>query len=171
MDGEPQDESEERTSARHDKKTSAPSISGLKQPLSQSERQVLGKYLLHHIQLHCHIPTSLACGAAALQHKAAALVHSVAVECKTQEDLERYFAGIMAWTSDMGTESLLTSFNVSCTAMLPAWWEWQPSPLQHDGNASDDAMPVCCLVSIADLTVMCMSPTDLSRKPEPRYDC
>ena len=97
----------------------------LKQGLTKSERQALVKYLKAHMELHCHIPTSLGSGAAALQNKAAALVHSIGVECASPGDMQGYLHGVMSWTSDLGPESLLPGFNIiSPTDLLPPWWEW-----------------------------------------------
>ena len=116
---------------------------GPKEPLTKSERQVLAKYLRSQVQLHCHIPTSLGYGATAAQHKAAALVHSVGMECSSSLDMQNWFNGIMAWTTDLGAESLLPRFCLGCCDMLPEWWSWHSDQPTHSGSSND--MCVCHL--------------------------
>ena len=98
--------------------------STLLRPLSSEDRLVLIAYLRKHLKVHVHIPTPVGMGATNLSHKAASLVHSIAVECETSNDLRCYLAGCVSWTSDLGTESGLSNVQVPADSLLPSWWQW-----------------------------------------------
>eukprot|EP00971_Amphidinium_carterae_P218889 4344855-Amphidinium_carterae.2 len=107
--------------------------------LTSLQRQKLAAFIDDSVCQHVHVPCTVASGYASLQHKAACLVHQVAVECMSEADLLNWFASVRSWTTDNGAEAGLAQCYIPSTRLLPEWWAWE-SPLQqcHDGASEDE---------------------------------
>ena len=99
------------------------------------------KQLLDSIQHHVHTPAGLGSGKkmADLAQKSSAIAHSMSMENPDWSQLLKYLQSFVSVTTDMGTESGLTSFRVSLANLFPSWRSLHP--IEVDGEDNDVAAP------------------------------
>ncbi|CAE7229370.1 unnamed protein product [Symbiodinium sp. CCMP2456] len=71
---------------------------------------------------HTNVPVALGSGKGKIQDKTAAILHSLAMESPCRSSLRLRLNTIFSWTSDLGTEVLLPSFEtLHFEQLLPGW--------------------------------------------------
>ena len=100
---------------------------------------------LKAVKHHICIPTGLSSGQRSIPHKAAAMVHALAMELSSTDQMYAMLRSFKSYTSDMGTELSLPDFRVQrADSLLPEWLlssELQPDVERASSCSSRELCP------------------------------
>ena len=113
---------------------------------TQNDRQVADaarhKWLLEAIHRHDHPPVTLGKGSIKLADKASALLYSFALECSTPNSLGSFMNSFFTFTTDLGTEVGVSTFeSVDIASLMPCWMTRTQPRILMDVDMDDHADP------------------------------
>lgn len=107
--------------------------------LDIEEVKALHQALLQAVTHHKCIPVALGSGKVSLEDKVACLLHATGCECVDARSLQRHLNSFVSWTTDLGTEALLPSFQAKgLSSVLPSHLV---QPLESDIVNGDEPLP------------------------------
>ena len=107
--------------------------------LDIEEVKALHQALLQAVTHHKCIPVALGSGKVSLEDKVACPLHATGCECVDARSLQRHLNSFVSWTTDLGTEALLPSFQAKgLSSVLP---RHLVQPLESDIVNGDEPLP------------------------------